>query len=331
MAIAGPIADPATSTARSRRCWPTTSRYVGHLNHGELPGYPAAGRRLRLLTPLAGAVRPGPGRGHGLRHPGRRPSRGAAAEVVAATGGVLARSPAVVALADAIRQAARWTAQPSGPACSASTTAAWSARTSSCCRAWSTPRPTPVATRSMTRSRPERTAVMPMSSAEGKELDQGADAMRWPGRPGHVLDIGPGVGTYAKLLAGPEVSHLTGVEIFEPYVHTYRLRRLLRRDHHRRRPRGRAAGGRRGDPGRRGRAHDRRGRPGAVAAGRRCRPAGGLPVHPGGALPAGRDRGQPARTPRGRRLEPRQGARRVPGIQTWWLGTEVGVYERRTD
>lgn len=39
-----------------------------------------------------------------------------------------------------------------------------------------------------------------------------------------VLDIGPGVGTYAKLLAGPAVSRLTGVEIWPPYVETYRLR-----------------------------------------------------------------------------------------------------------
>ena len=38
-----------------------------------------------------------------------------------------------------------------------------------------------------------------------------------------VLDIGPGVGTYAKLLTGAGVSRLTGIEIYEPYVHTYRL------------------------------------------------------------------------------------------------------------
>ncbi len=44
------------------------------------------------------------------------------------------------------------------------------------------------------------------------------------GAPLTVLDIGPGVGTYAKLLAGPDVSGLIGLEIWEPYVRTYRLR-----------------------------------------------------------------------------------------------------------
>ena len=61
---------------------------------------------------------------------------------------------------------------------------------------------------------------MPMSSAEGKEwTKERVHALAQDG-PVTVLDIGPGVGTYAKLLAGPEVSHLTGLEIFEPYVHT---------------------------------------------------------------------------------------------------------------
>ncbi len=64
---------------------------------------------------------------------------------------------------------------------------------------------------------------MPQSSAEGKTWIRdrvhaaGADA------PLDVLDIGPGVGTYAKLLAGPQVGRLTCIEIFEPYVRTYRL------------------------------------------------------------------------------------------------------------
>ena len=38
-----------------------------------------------------------------------------------------------------------------------------------------------------------------------------------------MLDIGPGAGTWAKLLAGPAVSSLTGIEIYQPYVDTYRL------------------------------------------------------------------------------------------------------------
>ncbi len=65
---------------------------------------------------------------------------------------------------------------------------------------------------------------MPMSSDEGKPWIReriwslaGAD-------PVSVLDIGPGVGTYAKLLRGPAVAHLTGLEVWAPYVETYRLR-----------------------------------------------------------------------------------------------------------
>jgi SAM-dependent methyltransferase len=65
---------------------------------------------------------------------------------------------------------------------------------------------------------------MPMSSAEGKEWTKERVHSLAVDGPISVLDIGPGVGTYAKLLAGPSVSHITGIEIFEPYVHTYRLR-----------------------------------------------------------------------------------------------------------
>jgi cyclopropane fatty-acyl-phospholipid synthase-like methyltransferase len=62
---------------------------------------------------------------------------------------------------------------------------------------------------------------MPMSSAEGKGwIKERVDAL---GGDLTVLDVGPGVGTYAKLLAGQTVSHITGIEIFEPYVATYRL------------------------------------------------------------------------------------------------------------
>ncbi len=66
---------------------------------------------------------------------------------------------------------------------------------------------------------------MPLSSAEGKPWTKGRiDDLAAQVGPLEVLDIGPGVGTYAKLLAGPSVSKLTGLEIYEPYVHTYRLR-----------------------------------------------------------------------------------------------------------
>lgn len=62
-----------------------------------------------------------------------------------------------------------------------------------------------------------------MSSVEGKEWIKERVTALADSAPVSVLDVGPGVGTYAKLLAGPQVSHLTGLEIFEPYVDTYRL------------------------------------------------------------------------------------------------------------
>ncbi|GAA2003856.1 methyltransferase domain-containing protein [Nakamurella flavida] len=65
---------------------------------------------------------------------------------------------------------------------------------------------------------------MPQSSAEGKDWIRERIAELGREAPLTVLDIGPGVGTYAKLLRGPAVDHLIGVEIYEPYVHTYRLR-----------------------------------------------------------------------------------------------------------
>ncbi len=96
---------------------------------------------------------------------------------------------------------------------------------------------------------------MPMSSAEGKDWTRDRVLALATDGPITVLDIGPGVGTYAKLLAGPQVSRLTGIEILEPYVHTYRLREyydeIIIGDARRW-----TAGRRRGDPGRRGRAHD---------------------------------------------------------------------------
>ena len=82
--------------------------------------------------------------------------------------------------------------------------------------------------------------AMPQSSAEGKDWTRERIEGLAADGPVSVLDIGPGVGTYAKLLAGPHVSRLTGIEIWEPYVHTYRLRHVLRRDHRRRRPSRRA-------------------------------------------------------------------------------------------
>jgi SAM-dependent methyltransferase len=65
---------------------------------------------------------------------------------------------------------------------------------------------------------------MPLSSSEGKDwIKQRVQALASES-PLAILDIGPGVGTYAKLLAGPAVKSLTGIEIYAPYVDTYRLR-----------------------------------------------------------------------------------------------------------
>ena len=64
---------------------------------------------------------------------------------------------------------------------------------------------------------------MPLSSAEGKDWIRERITALGADEPVRVLDIGPGAGTYAKLLRGPAVSRLTGIEIFAPYVTTYRL------------------------------------------------------------------------------------------------------------
>ena len=173
-------------------------------------------------------------------------------------------------------------------------------------RAWSPFLSDLPATRSPTPRLLKGSPDMPLSSAEGKSWTKERIYALADAGPVTVLDIGPGVGTYAKLLAGPEVARLTGVEIFEPYVHTYRLREYYDEI---------IIGDARevdlpaadvvilGDVA----EHmTRRGGPGPVAAGRCGRPPGGVPVHPDRALPAGRDRGQPARAPRGRRLEARQ-------------------------
>ena len=64
---------------------------------------------------------------------------------------------------------------------------------------------------------------MPMSSAEGKDWTRDRIAGIAAEKPVSVLDIGPGVGTYAKLLRGLPVSRVVGLEAWEPYVTTYRL------------------------------------------------------------------------------------------------------------
>lgn len=65
---------------------------------------------------------------------------------------------------------------------------------------------------------------MPMSSDEGKSWIKERVGLLASAGPLAVVDVGPGVGTYAKLLAGPNVKRIVGIEVWEPYVHTYRLR-----------------------------------------------------------------------------------------------------------
>lgn len=64
---------------------------------------------------------------------------------------------------------------------------------------------------------------MPISSTEGKPWTQSRIAALGPVT---VLDVGAGAGTYATLLAGSEVTHLTAIEVFEPYLERYGLAEL---------------------------------------------------------------------------------------------------------
>jgi hypothetical protein len=64
---------------------------------------------------------------------------------------------------------------------------------------------------------------MPYSAEEGK-----AQIREWVSElaPKSVLDIGPGAGTYAKLLDGLGIERKACIEIFEPYVDRFQLRAL---------------------------------------------------------------------------------------------------------
>ena len=67
---------------------------------------------------------------------------------------------------------------------------------------------------------------MPMSSEEGKSWIRDRVAALAAEHPVSVLDVGPGVGTYARLLAGLPLERITGLEVWEPYVRTYHLDRF---------------------------------------------------------------------------------------------------------
>lgn len=62
-----------------------------------------------------------------------------------------------------------------------------------------------------------------MSSAEGKPWTRERVAMLAENGPLTVLDVGPGVGTYAKLFAGLPIRRMLAIEAWAPYLETYRL------------------------------------------------------------------------------------------------------------
>lgn len=64
---------------------------------------------------------------------------------------------------------------------------------------------------------------MPLSSAEGKDWIHSHVAELTRSGPVSVVDIGPGVGTYAKLLKDLPIDTIVGIEAWAPYVTTYRL------------------------------------------------------------------------------------------------------------
>lgn len=171
---------------------------------------------------------------------------------------------------------------------------------------------------------------MPLSSAEGKTWTRDRIHALAADGPLSVLDIGPGVGTYAKLLAGPEIARLTGVEIWEPYVDTYRLRDYYDEI---------ILGDARevelppvdvvilGDVAEHMSADD------ALRLWQRAVDAARLAVYlsiPIVHYPQGELEGNPHEHHVVEDWKHESVLEAFPGIGEWWLGSEVGVYERRT-
>lgn len=61
---------------------------------------------------------------------------------------------------------------------------------------------------------------MPKSSKQGKDI-----VLKWYEqlKPQTVVDVGPGIGTYAKLMRPAHRAHWLGIEIWRPYVEQYSL------------------------------------------------------------------------------------------------------------
>lgn len=64
---------------------------------------------------------------------------------------------------------------------------------------------------------------MPTSDPQGKDW---ALATYLKIQPEHVIDIGPGEGTYAKLMRPHHKAHWIGIEAWAPYIATYGLDEL---------------------------------------------------------------------------------------------------------
>ena len=172
---------------------------------------------------------------------------------------------------------------------------------------------------------------MPMSSAEGKDWTKERIWALARQGPVSVLDIGPGVGTYAKLLAGPNVSRLTGIEIWEPYVHTYRLRQyydeIIVGD-------ARALDFPDADVVTLGDVAEHMSEPDALALWDKSAAAARKAVYL--SIPIVHyEQDSIEGNPHEHHVVADWNHERVlaafPGIGAWWLGSEVGVYERRVD
>ncbi len=171
---------------------------------------------------------------------------------------------------------------------------------------------------------------MPMSSAEGKEWTRERVYELAGDEPLQVLDIGPGVGTYAKLLAGPAVSRMVGIEVHEPYVYTYRLHQLYDAVI--------IADARRvdlpttdvvilGDVAEHMTADEARDLWDRSAAAARRAVYLSIPIIE---YPQGEIEGNPHEHHVVDDWNHEKVLAAFPGIGRWWLGTEVGVYERLT-
>lgn len=170
-----------------------------------------------------------------------------------------------------------------------------------------------------------------MSSVEGKEWIRAHVTALADDGPLHVLDIGPGVGTYAKLLRGPAVDRVTGIEVHAPYVETYRLREYYDEIV--------VADARRAsfpdcDVVILGDVAEHMTEPEALAVWDKAAHAArravflSIPVVP---YPQGEIEGNHHETHVVDDWDHDKVMAAFPGIGTWEVGAEVGVYERRTD